>query len=92
MDIEIIPTTEVVGVKRGRKSDAPAELVEAFRKVKSGSSVKINDFRGDTKDMVLYKKHKSKHTARIRASAKVAGREVVGIVWTTDGIPQVTLK
>lgn len=91
MKFEIIAVEDVVAVKRGRKSNAPAELVEAIRKLGAGNAVRIADCKGNPKDADTYKKHKASVGAMLRACAKSAGKKI-SIHWSPDGIPQITVQ
>jgi hypothetical protein len=85
---EIIDETEVVAVRRGRKSTAPAELVEALRSLPAGKVVKLTEFAGDV-DAEDYASHKVNASATIRSAGRSAGVKVA-IVWhPTLGVPQV---
>lgn len=88
MKYEVIDETEVVAVKRGRKSSAPAELVEALRTLPAGKVVSIKEFQHDPKSED-YANHKSTTSAVIRSAGKQAGVKVA-IVWHPNGYPQVT--
>lgn len=91
MKIEIISVEDVVAVKRGRKSTAPAELVEAIRKLGTGQAIRLADCKGDPKNADAYRKHKASTGAMLRACAKSAGKSV-SVHWSPDGVPQVTAK
>lgn len=90
MDFEFIDENEIEAVRRGRKSTAPAELVEAFAKLPKGKAIKIREFQQDTTDPE-YKTNKQTVSATIRTAGKLAG-VTVSIQWTPDGIPQVKLS
>lgn len=90
MKYEIIDESEVVAVKRGRKSTAPIELVDALRTLPTGKVVKLTEFAGDVTDE-NYGAHKSSVSAVIRTAGKTAGVKVA-ISWhPTLGIPQVSV-
>lgn len=90
MDFEFIDEGDIQGVKRGRKSTVPTELVELFSKVPAGKAIRLTAFAGDPMDED-YKAHKAKHSATIRTAAKMAGVEVK-TAWSPTGVPQVTVS
>lgn len=89
MDFEFIDEGDVEGVKRGRKSTVPTELVEVFSKVPAGKAVKLTEYAGDpmAED---YDAHKARHASTIRNAATLAGKKAT-ISWSPAGVPQVTL-
>lgn len=91
MDFEFIDENEIESVKRGRKSTASPELVEAFRKVPAGKAVKVTALAGDPADVEAYKRHKASASATLRSAGAQAGKKVK-ISWSTAGVPQVTLS
>lgn len=88
MKYEYIEESEVEVVKRGRKSQVPAEVVEAIRNIPAGMTVKLSEFALNPADED-YKNDKASISAMLRQAGKVAGMEV-GIRFTPTGIPQVT--
>lgn len=91
MKFEIIDATEVVAVKRGRKSTVPTELVEALRTLPTGKVVKLTELAGDVTSED-YASHKSSVGAMIRSAGRQAG-VTVSIEWhPTLGVPQVSVK
>jgi hypothetical protein len=85
---EIIDESEVVAVRRGRKSTAPAELVDALRSLPIGKSLAVRDMAMNPKSDD-YASHKVNASAVIRSAGKQAGVKVA-IVWhPTEGFPQV---
>ena len=87
MDFEFIDENEIEAVRRGRKSTAPAELVEAFGKMPKGKAVKLTGLRQDPTDPE-YKTNKQTASAVIRTAGKLAG-VAVSIQWSPDGVPRV---
>lgn len=87
MDFEFIDETDIESVKRGRKSSADPNLVEALRKLPEGKAVVVKDLALDPKDPD-YKSHKQTVSAQIRSAGKQAGLEV-SISFTPAGVPQV---
>lgn len=90
MKFEYIDESEVVVVKRGRKSQVPQELVEAIRGIPAGKVVKLTEFAGDPTDED-YKNYKASTASMIRQAGKLAGFEV-RTNWTPSGIPQVSVS
>lgn len=89
MKFEIIDASEVIAVKRGRKSTASPELVKALAGLKTGQAIRVEDFRCDPKSKD-FPKNKSSKGASIRSAGKSAG-VAVSIAWSPDGVPQVTV-
>lgn len=87
VDFEFIDESDIQAVSRGRKSNVPAELVEALAKMPKGKAVRIRDFALDPKS-ADYKNEKATVSATIRSAGKQAGVKVV-IAWSPDGVPQV---
>jgi hypothetical protein len=87
MDFEFIDENEIESVKRGRKSTAPAELVEALAKMPKGQAVRIKGMKLDPTSPD-YKTDKASVSASIRTAGKLAGVKVA-ISWSPDGVPQV---
>lgn len=91
MDYEFIDESEVEGVKRGRKTTVPNELVELLKSAPKGKAIVLREYAGDTADEVAYKRHKAKNTAMFRNAGKMAGLKV-STTWSPAGIPQVKLE
>lgn len=89
MDFEIIDNSEVVAVKRGRKSTAPQELVKALATLTSGKSIRLGGYKCDPKSKD-FRNEKSSKGAVIRSAGKLAGVKVT-IAWSPDGVPQVSV-
>lgn len=89
MDFEFISEDEIQGVKRGRKSTVPAELVELIRKVPKGQAVVLKDHALNPASET-YGKDKASKSAMIRTAGKQAGLKV-STVWTPSGLPQVRI-
>lgn len=88
MKLEIIDATEVVAVKRGRKSTAPAELVDALKSLPNGKVIAIKEMGLDPKSPD-YASEKGTVGAVIRSAGKQAGVKV-SIEWHPNGYPQVS--
>jgi len=89
MDFEYIDEEAVESVKRGRKSEVPAELVELLSKCPQGKAIALREYAGDVKSEE-YKSYKATTSATIRNAGKLAGVKV-GISWSPAGVPQVKL-
>ena len=89
MDFEFIDEGDIEGVKRGRKSTVPAELVEALRTAPKGKALVLRQYAGDV-TAADYPQHKARHGATIRSAGKSAGVKV-SVVWSPAGVPQVTV-
>lgn len=87
MDFEFIDESAIQGVKRGRKSTCPPELVDALSKLPKGKAMVVKAFALDPKS-ATYGKDKATKGATIRTAGKQAGVKV-SIVWTPAGVPQV---
>lgn len=87
MDFEFIDEGDIEGVKRGRKSQVPQELIDLFRKVPAGKAVKLPAYAGDPADPD-YKAHKQNASSVIRQAGKQAGIQT-RIQWSPAGVPQV---
>jgi hypothetical protein len=87
MDFEFIDENEIEGVKRGRKTTVPTELVEAIRSMPKGKAVKVKDYKLDPTSED-YRNEKANVSSTIRKAGELAGVKV-SITWTLDGVPQV---
>lgn len=90
MDFEFIDENEIEAVSRGRKTTAPAELVQALGAVPKGKVVVIKEFALDP-TAEDYKTAKATVSATIRTAGKLAGVKV-GIRWSPKGVPQVLVS
>jgi hypothetical protein len=90
MEFEFIDENDIQAVRRGRKSTAPAELVEALAKMPKGQAVRIKGMKLDPTSPD-YKNDKASVSASIRSAGKLAGVKVA-ISWSPDGVPQVKTK
>jgi hypothetical protein len=90
MEFEFIDENEIEAVRRGRKSNVSAELVEAFRTMPKGKAVKVKGLSVDPKSED-FKNDKATASATIRTAGRLAGVKV-SISWSPEGIPQVTTK
>lgn len=87
MDFEFIDEADIQAVKRGRKTTAPRELVEALTKLPKGKVLLVTQFALDPK-AEDYKTKKATKTATLRKAGQLAGVEV-SVVWSPAGVPQV---
>jgi hypothetical protein len=90
MDFEFIDEGDIEGVKRGRKSQVPQELIDLFKAIPAGKAVRLSEFAGDPTDPD-YKTHKQNAGSTIRQASKQAGIEI-RISWSPAGVPQVSRK
>jgi hypothetical protein len=90
MDFEIIAETEIVSVRRGRKSSVSPELVKALGSLKVGQAVRIPSLACDPK-ADDFGTQKSSKSASIRNAGTSAGVKVE-ILWSPEGVPQVKIK
>ena len=90
MDFEFIDEGDIEGVKRGRKSQVPQELVEAFKALKAGQAIRLTAFSQDPADPD-YKNLKATASSTIRQAGTQAGVKTK-IAWSPAGVPQVTVK
>lgn len=90
MEFEFIDENDIEAVRRGRKSNVSAELVEALRTMPKGKAVKVKGLSVDPKSED-FKNDKATASATIRTAGRLAGVKV-SISWSPEGIPQVTAK
>ncbi len=90
MEFEFIEESEIEAVRRGRKSNVPAELVEALATMPKGKAIKVKGLKVDPKSED-FKNDKATVSATIRTAGRLAGVKVA-IAWSPDGVPQVTTK
>lgn len=90
MDFEFIDEGDIEGVKRGRKSQVPQELIDLFKAMPVGKAVKLTAYAGNPSDPD-YKAHKANASSVIRQAGKQAGIET-RISWSPAGVPQVSRK
>ena len=90
MDFEIIDGSEVVAVKRGRKSTVSPELVKAMKALPSGKALRVPNMKCDPK-AENFKSAKSTVSASLRKAGELAGLKV-SIAWSPEGVPQVQVK
>lgn len=85
-DFEIVDPKTIQFAKRGRKSEAPEELIAKLRTVKPGETMIL---KAMAVDMTAsdYKTVKSRMSSRIRSACKAVGIESFDIKWTVDGVP-----
>jgi hypothetical protein len=89
-EFEEIPENEAEFAKRGRKSNAPAELVKAIVSLKAGKVLRLTSFTVNPESPKA-KTDRAKFSAVIRSAGKLAGRKVA-ISWTPKGVPQVMIS
>lgn len=89
MDFEFIDENDMQGVKRGRKSTVPQELIDVLSKLPVGKACALREYAGDPTDEG-YKSYKATISAMIRSAAKQAGVKT-SITWSPAGVPQVRL-
>ena len=89
-EFEEIPENEAEFAKRGRKSNAPAELVKAIVSLKAGKVLRLTSFSVKPESPKA-KNDRAKFSAVIRSAGKLAGRKVA-ISWTPSGVPQVMIS
>lgn len=89
---EIIDESEIVSVKRGRKSEVDSELVNLLKGLPKGKAIRATKyaFANPEADAEGYKKHKASVSANMRNAGKSAGLKV-NFSWSPDGIPQLTI-
>jgi len=87
---EEIPENEAEFTKRGRKSNAPAELVKAITSLKTGRALRLTSFSVKPESPKA-KTDRAKYSAVIRSAGKLAGRKVA-ISWTLAGVPQIMIS
>lgn len=87
-DFEVIPESAVEGIQRGRKPNAAAlALADRLANVGKGETIRVSVLTVDPAD----EKEKAMVSNIIRSAGKVLGRKV-GIRWSPNGVPQVTMK
>jgi hypothetical protein len=90
MDFEIIEETDIVSVRRGRKSSVSPELVKALGALKVGQAIRIPSLSCDPRSDD-FGNQKSSKSATIRSAGNNAGVKVE-ILWSPEGVPQVKVK
>lgn len=86
MEFTVINSGDMEFTPRGRKSSASPELIAALKALKAGQALRLDSLKVSATD----RKGKARVSARIRAAAKAATRDIE-IRWTRDGVPQVAL-
>jgi hypothetical protein len=87
---EIIDETEIVSVKRGRKSSVDPALIEMMKKLEIGKVIRLNTYSvGTIVEEEDKKKAKASTSAKIRQTAKASGWKNVSIIWEVTGTPVV---
>lgn len=90
MEFEFIDEGEIEAVRRGRKSTASPELVEALRSLPTGKAIRFRDLGLDPTSED-YKNDKASASAMIRSAGSQAG-VLVTIAWSREGFPQVKVR
>lgn len=91
MDFEFIDESEIESVKRGRKSEVPAELVDTLTKaLATGKAISLREYAGDPKS-AGYKSYKAKVGSMLR-QAGVLAKVKVRTNWSPSGVPQVRVS
>jgi hypothetical protein len=87
-DFEVIPESAVEGGKRGRKPNAAAlALADRLANAVKGDTIRVTALTVDPSD----DKEKAAVANIIRSAGNILGRKV-GIRWSPNGVPQITMK
>ena len=87
-DFEIVDSSSVHFVKRGRKSVADPKLVNALKGLGKGKAMIIATLKQNPKSDT-YANDKARVGSQIRTACKSAGLSDFSIRWSPDGVPQV---
>lgn len=87
-DFEIVSADDISFVKRGRKANLDAALVDNLRKLKKGQAVRLRSLQQDPA-APTYANDKARIASSIRTACRAAGMVGFSIKWSPDGIPQV---
>jgi len=89
-EFEIVSSSSIQFVKRGRKSVADPRLIEQLRTLTKGNAMVIRKYQQNPKSDT-YANDKARIASQIRTACKTAGLVGFSIVWSPEGIPQVKL-
>lgn len=87
-DFEIVDSSTVSFVKRGRKSSIDSALVAKLKTLKKGETVLIRKLAQNANDSD-YKTVKGRVSAQLRAACREAGMSTYSIRWSSDGVPMI---
>lgn len=90
-DFNYIDVDTVQYVKRGRKATIDTALVEALRKLPKGKAIALTSLKQNPK-APTYANDKARVASSIRTACKAANLTGFRILWSPDGVPQVTLQ
>ena len=89
-EFEIVNSSTISFVKRGRKSVVDSALTDQLKKLTKGNAMVIRKYQQNPKS-ATYANDKARVASQIRTACKNAGLVGFHIVWSPEGIPQVTL-
>lgn len=89
-EFEIVSSSSIQFVKRGRKSLADPKLIEQLKMLNKGQAMVIRKYQQDPKS-ATYANDKARVASQIRTACKTANLVGFSIVWSPEGIPQVKL-
>ncbi len=89
-EFEIVSSSSIQFVKRGRKSVADEKLIDKLRTLTKGNAMVIHKMKQDPTS-TSYANDKARIASQIRTACKTAGLVGFSIVWSPEGVPQVKL-
>lgn len=87
-EFEIIDSSSVEFVKRGRKTKVDPDLVKHLKALPAGKTLSIRRMALDPLHPD-FRKDKARVSSQIRNACRSAGIETPNIRWSVDGVPQV---
>lgn len=87
-EFEVVNADDIQFVKRGRKSNANPELIEALKNLKKGQALVVRNMTANP-NAENYNTEKSRIASQIRSACKSANLTEFRILWTPTGVPQV---
>lgn len=87
-EFEVIDSSSVEFVKRGRKSKVDPDLVKHLKTLPAGKTLSIRRMALNPQD-ANFRKDKARVSSQIRNACRSAGIDTPNIRWSIDGVPQV---
>lgn len=87
-EFEVVNSTEISFVKRGRKSKVNPALVEALKTLGVGKAMAVKSLAVDPKS-ANFANEKARIASQIRTACREAKVTEFRILWSPEGIPQI---
>ncbi len=87
-DFEVVNSTEISFVKRGRKSKVNPQLVEALKSLAIGKAMAVKSLAVDPKS-ANFANEKARIASQIRTACREAKVTEFRILWSPEGVPQI---